>query len=110
MMVKGIGQHHLIHQAGPMEHVGVAQAGSNVRTRNAPYQFPRTREKVFGPTSKLSKKLLLFNRQAYFLDELFCEHFGACLSPLKRSDRRRPKRSEERRVGKECRSGWAPDH
>src|SRR5437868_15222756 len=24
--------------------------------------------------------------------------------------RRQRKRSEERRVGKECRSGWAPDH
>src|SRR5688572_31671627 len=40
------------------------------------------------------------------VDPMFFEKIG--FSTFEREDL--PERSEERRVGKECRSGWSPDH
>ena len=45
------------------------------------------------------------NRFPYFREDLFCELFIKNLRFCKEL-----KRSEERRVGKECRSRWSPYH
>ena len=43
----------------------------------------------------------------WYRDTRFC---GCCGSPLRHAETQRAMRSEERRVGKECRSRWSPYH
>ena len=66
-----------------MEHVGIAQGGSNISRGDAAHKFQSSWEEIFGPTGELSKKLARPNRQADFFDELRCKDLGADLARFK---------------------------
>src|SRR5439155_11270882 len=65
-----------------------------------PYTGCNPRGLVLARGKDLSKKLLIYHRIPLPAFAVF---------PLRRKVRR-PPRSEERRVGKECRSRWSPGH
>src|SRR5574344_361359 len=56
--------------------------------------------------SVYAKKFLVAHHPFYFLNNCFCRN--AFFNHLRRFDCKQ--RSEERRVGKECRSRWSPYH
>ena len=64
----------------------------------------------FCSLSKSQTNLLVAGQDAHICDSCIEQAYGIIIEESKRNTDLEQERSEERRVGKECRSRWSPYH
>src|SRR3989442_15622170 len=73
-------------------------------------KFANTKEKAYIASMKSDLRNLVTAEEAYFADSIKYAGTTACTATAGSATYCETTRSEERRVGKECRSRWSPYH